>query len=79
MLFVALVTARFVHKLLPETMGQGMGVHCGDCRGKSTRTLLLLLHHDHYLIAICLCRTVNFDSDTNTNTYKRNTIIKVYI
>jgi hypothetical protein len=25
MLFVALVTARFVHKL-PETMGQGMGV-----------------------------------------------------
>jgi hypothetical protein len=25
MLFVALVTARFVHKL-PETMGQGMGI-----------------------------------------------------
>jgi hypothetical protein len=54
MLFVALVTACFVHKL-PETMGQGMGVHCGDCRGKSTRTLLLLLlHHHHYLIAMPL-------------------------
>jgi hypothetical protein len=35
MLFVALVTARFVHKV-PETMGQGMDGRRGDYRGKST-------------------------------------------